>query len=90
MADNNNNEDLHHNMEAQEKTFRAQQEVLKNIQQMLAQLLTNWNNNDTTDSNHDGEENLNNEPLKTKKSKKSSSIDVNVIKGIQAKIASLA
>ena len=56
---------------------------------MLAQLLTNRNNNDITGSNHDEEENLNNEPLKTEKSKKSSSIDAKVIKGIQAQIASL-
>jgi len=31
-------------MEAQEKTFKAQQEALDNIQQMLAQLLNNWDN----------------------------------------------
>jgi len=40
MADNNN-DDLRQRMEAQEQTSRAQQEALDNIQQMLAQLLTN-------------------------------------------------
>jgi len=56
---------------------------------MLSQLLTNQNNNDTG-SNPNEEENLNNESPKTKKSKESSSIDADVIKGIQAQIASLA
>ena len=45
MADNGN-DDLRWWMEAQEHTSKAQQEALKNIQQMLAQLLTNQNNND--------------------------------------------
>jgi len=40
MAENND-DDLHRQMEAQEQTFRAQQEALDNIQQMFAQLLTN-------------------------------------------------
>ena len=40
MADNDN-EDLCWQMEAQEQTTRAQQEVLDNIQQMLVQLLAN-------------------------------------------------
>jgi len=53
MTDNNNDDDLHHRMEAHEQTSRAQQEALENIQQMLAQFLTNWNNNDTTGSNHE-------------------------------------
>jgi len=56
---------------------------------MLAQLLNNQNNNNTTGSNHDKEENLNNEHPKTKKSKESSSISVDVLKCIQAQIASL-
>ena len=56
---------------------------------MLTQLLNNQNNNDAG-SNHDEEENLNNETPKTKKSKESSAIDVDVIKGIQAQIVSLA
>jgi len=62
---------------------------LKNIQQILAQLLVNRNTNDTG-SNHDEEEHNNDEHPKTKKSKESSSIDVEVIKGIQAQIASLS
>jgi len=62
---------------------------LNNIQRMLAQLLKNWNNDDTTGSNHDEEENLNNEPPKTKQSKEGSSINAEVIKGIQSQIASL-
>ena len=90
MADNNNDDDLHHRMEAQEQTSKAQQEALDNIQQILAQLLTNWNNDNTTGSNHVNEENNNNEPPKTDHSKKGSSFDVKVIKGIQAQIASLA
>ena len=43
MADNNLDEDLHRWMEVQEQTFRTYQEALKNIQQMLAQLLVNRN-----------------------------------------------
>ena len=50
MADNDN-EDLRRCLEAQEQTSKTQQEVLDNIQQMLAQLLNNRNNNDTG-SNH--------------------------------------
>ena len=50
MADNGN-DDLRRRLEAQEQTFMAQQEALDNIQQMLAQLLINWNNNDIR-SNH--------------------------------------
>jgi len=50
MADNGN-DDLRRRLEAQEQTSKAQQEALDNIQQMLAQLLTNRNNNDTG-SNH--------------------------------------
>ena len=56
---------------------------------MLAQLLNNWNNNDTG-SNHDEEEHLSNEQLKTEKSKENSSLDAEVLKGIQAQITSLA
>ena len=76
-------------MEAQEQTFRAQQEALDNIQQMLAQLLTNRNNNDTG-SNHNEEERNDDERPKTEKSKESFSIDVEVIKGTRVQIASLA
>ena len=49
---------------------------------MLAQLLTNQNNNDTG-SNHNGEEHNDDERPKTEKSK-DSSIDVEVIIDIQA------
>ena len=56
---------------------------------MFAQLLTNRNNNDTG-SNHDDEEHHNHEQPKTEKSKESSSMDAEVLKGIQAQIASLA
>jgi len=80
---------LFRRMEAHEQTSRAQQEALENIQHMLARLLTSWNNNTTTGSNHDEEKNLNNEHPKTEKSKESSSIGVDVIKGIQSQIASL-
>ena len=89
MADNNNDDDLRHRMEAQEQIFKVHQEALDNIQHMLTQLLTNQNNDSTTDNNHDEEENNNNEPPKTEHSKEGSSIDVEVIKGIQAQIASL-
>ena len=87
MADNNNDDDRRRRMEAQEQTSKAQQEALDNIQQMLAQFLINWNN-DTTGSNHD-EGNLNNEHLKTEKSKESSSIGADILKCIQAQIESL-
>jgi len=76
-------------MEAQERTSRAQQEALDNIQQMLAQLLINQNTNDTG-SNHNEDEHNDDEHPKTDKSKESFSIDIEVIKGIQAQIASLA
>ena len=84
MADNNHDSDLHRRMKAQEQTFRAQQAALENIQQMLAQLLNNRNNDETTGSNYDEKENPDMEPLKTEKSKGSSTIDANIIKGIQA------
>jgi len=88
MADNNN-DDLHRWMEAQEKTSKAQQEALDNIQQMLAQLLTNQNNNDT-ESNHNEEEHNDDEQPKTETPKECSSIDAEILKGIQDQIASLA
>jgi len=56
---------------------------------MLAQLLTNWNNNDTR-SNHNKEEHNDDEQPKTDKSKESSSIDAEVLKVIQVQITSLA
>jgi len=77
----NNNDDLHWRMEAQEQTSKAQQEALDNIKQMLGQLLTNWNNNNTR-SNHNEEEHNDDEQPKTEKSKESSSIDAMIIKGI--------
>jgi len=46
MTDNNDDH-LRRQMEAQEQTSRAQQEALDNTQHMLAQLLANWNTNDT-------------------------------------------
>ena len=55
---------------------------------MLAQLLTNQSNNDTW-SNHNEEEHHNDEQPKTEKSKESSSMDAEVLKGIQAQITSL-
>jgi len=51
---------------------------------MLAQLLSNQNNDETIDNNHDEEKNPNAEPPKTEKSKGSFIIDADVIKGIQA------
>ena len=56
---------------------------------MLAQFLTNQNNNDTG-SNHNEKEYNNDKRSKTEKSKVSSSVNIEVIKGIQAHIASLA
>ena len=55
---------------------------------MLAQLLNNQNNNDTG-SNHNEEKHNDDGQPKTEKSKESSSIDAEVLKGIQAQIASL-
>jgi len=72
MTDNND-DDLHWWMEAQEITFRAQQETLDNIQQMLVQLLVNRNTNDIG-SNHNEEEHKDDERPKIKKSKESSSM----------------
>ena len=86
MADNGN-DDLRRRLEAQEQISKAQQEALDNIQQMLAQLLTNRNNNDAG-SDHNEEEHNDDKQLKTEKSKKSSSNDAEVLKGIQAQIAS--
>ena len=88
MADNGN-DDLRRRLEAQEQTSKAQQEALDNIQQILAQLLTNRNNNDTG-SNQNEEEHHNDEQPKAEKSKESSSVDAEVLRGIQAQITSLA
>jgi len=90
MADNNHDNDLHWCMKAQEKTFKAQQAALDNIQQMLAQLINNWNNYETTGRNHDEEEYPDTKPPKTENSKGSSIVDADVIKNIQAHIVSLA
>jgi len=62
---------------------------LDNIQQKLAQLHTNRNNNDAG-RNHNEEEHNNDELPKFEKSKESSSIDAELLKGIQAQIATLA
>ena len=53
-------------LEAQEQTFKAQKEALDNIQQMLAQLLTNQNNNDAG-SNHNEKEHNDDKQPKTEK-----------------------
>ena len=87
MTDNDN-DDLRRRLKAQEQTSKAQQEALENIQQMLTQFLTNRNNNDTG-SNHDEEEHHSDEQPKTEKSNESSSMDAEVLKGIQTQIASL-
>ena len=52
-------------------------------------VFNNWNNNDTG-SSHDEEEHLSNDQPKTEKSKEGSSLDAEVLKGLQAQIASLA
>jgi len=57
---------------------------------MLAQLLNNWNNDETIGSNHDEEDNPDTELPKTENLKESFAIDAEVIKGIQAQTASLA
>jgi len=69
MADSND-DDLHQRMEAQEQSFRAQQEALDNIQQMLTQLLTDWNTNDTG-SNHNDEEHNDKDVLSLRSRRKS-------------------
>ena len=84
-ADNNLDEDLRWRMEVQEQTFKTQHEALKNIRQILAQFLVNWNIKDTG-SNRDQEEYNNDEHPNTQKSKESSSVDAEVIKVIQAQI----
>ena len=56
---------------------------------MLAQLLSNRNDNDAR-SNHDEEEHFSNDQPKTERSKEGSSLDAEVLKGLQAQIASLA
>ena len=60
---------------------------MDNIQRMLIQLLENQNNKNTTGNE---EVNLDNEPPKSEESKKGSSVNADMIKGIQAQVASLA
>jgi len=84
IADNDNN-DLRRWLEAQEQTSKAQQEALDNIQQMLAQLLTNWNNNDTG-SNYNEEEHHNDEQPKTEKLKESSSMGLKFLKASKLRL----
>ena len=57
---------------------------------IFMQLLTNWNNDEDIGSHHDEAKTLNNEPPNTKKLKERSSVDAEVIKDIEAQIASLA
>jgi len=63
--------------------FQDSARALKNIQQILAQLLVNRNIKDTG-GNHDEEEYNNDERLKMEKSKEIFSIDTDIIKGLQA------
>ena len=84
MADNSN-DDLRRCLEAQKQTFKTQQEALDNIQQMLAQLLNNRNNNDTG-SNHDEEEPFSNEQPRTEKSKEGSSLELKSLKASKLKL----
>jgi len=56
---------------------------------MLNQLLTSQHNNDTSSKHEEEEHNNNTEPPKTERSKKGSSLDADVLKGIQAQVASL-
>jgi len=88
--------DLRCRMETQEQTTRTQQEALDSIQRLLEELLINQNMNanhkGTSGSNHQEEKNPNeNTPMdKQPYPKETSLIDVEVIKGIQMQIASLA
>jgi len=61
MADNSN-DDLHRRMKAQEQTSKAQQEALDNIQQILAQVLINRNNNDIGSNHNEAEYNDDEQP----------------------------
>jgi len=76
--------------------YKAQQEAIDNIQRLLKQLLTNQNTNanheKTSDSNLQEKQNLNEYTHKDEQqhSKETSSIDAEVIKGIQEQISSLA
>jgi len=68
MADSDN-DDIRRLLEAQEQTSKVQKEFLNNIQQMLAQLLTNRNNNDT-ESNHKEEEHHSDEQQRLRSQRK--------------------
>ena len=68
MTDNSN-DDLRRRLEPQEQTSKAQQEALDNIQQILAQLLTNQNNNNTG-RNHNEKEHNDDEQPKTESQRK--------------------
>jgi len=85
---NNNDDDLRHHMLAQEQAFRAQQDALDSIQCMFSWLMTYQNNKENFDNSEREEENRTPENKNTKESS-SSPIDAEVIKGIQAQIASL-
>ena len=61
--------------------FQGSVGALDNLQQILAQLLINRKTNDMG-SNHNEEEHNDDECPKTEKSKESSSIDVEVVKGM--------
>jgi len=50
MTDNNN-DDLHRRMEAQEQASKTQQEALDNIQHMLSQLMTDRNSKENSNNN---------------------------------------
>ena len=95
MADGND-ADLRRHIDAQEQTTRTQQEALDNIQCLLEQLLINQNTSANHEgisgSNHQKEKNPNEDAPNDEQlhPKETSSIDVEVIKGIEAQIASLA
>ena len=64
-------------------TFRAQQEVLDNIQHMLVQLLTNRNNNDNG-SNHNGDEH--NDDLRLRSRKKVLQLMLRLLKAFRLRL----
>jgi len=68
MADNDNEVDLYRCMEAQDQTSEARQEALENIQRMLTQLMTDWNNEENSDNNEREEENRTQENKNAKES----------------------
>ena len=78
MADNNNTDDLHR-LEDQEKATKAEQFALENIQRLLGKIISRQNEGEN--SNHRNDE----QPPPSG----SSSVNADVIKGIQAQLASL-